>query len=82
MLKLKGLRVSNVEGKVLQFLLTKNKTLDTLDLSNIKADSSEYLECFLSKFNQQSNIRYLVIDNVYPELTTTIETFGKAVNEN
>jgi hypothetical protein len=32
-MKLKGINISNLEGKVLQFVLMKNKSLHTLDLS-------------------------------------------------
>jgi len=44
--KLRGLHITNLEGKVLQFVLMKNKTLHTLDISNAKIDSSECLDFF------------------------------------
>ena len=45
--KLKGIHITNLEGKVLQFVLMKNKSLHTLDISNAKVDSGECLEFFL-----------------------------------
>jgi hypothetical protein len=46
-LKLKNIHISNLEGKVLQFVLMKNKSLNTLDISNAKIESGEHLEFFL-----------------------------------
>jgi len=40
----------------------KNKSLHTIDLSNIKVDSGECLEFFLQKLDKYSNIRYLILD--------------------
>ena len=56
-LKLKGIHITNLEGKVLQFVLMKNKTLQTLDLSYCKVDSGECLEFFLQKLDKYSNIK-------------------------
>jgi len=45
--KLKGVQISNLEGKVLQFVLMKNKSLHTMDISYSKVDSGECLDFFL-----------------------------------
>jgi len=60
----------------------KNKSLHTLDLSNAKVDSSECLEFFLQKLDKYSNIRYLIIDNILPDLSNSLEILGEALSEN
>lgn len=81
-LKLKGIHISNLEGKVLQFVLMKNKSLHTLDLSNVKVDSGECLEFFLQKLDKYSNIRYLIMDSIQPDLSNSLEILGEALSEN
>ena len=63
-IKLKGLHITNLEGKVLQFVLMKNKSLHTLDLTGSKIDSGECLEFFLQKIDKYSNIRYFILENI------------------
>lgn len=81
-LKLKNIQITNLEGKVLQFVLMKNKSLHTLDLSNAKVESGECLEFFLQKLDKYSNIRYLVMDGIQPDLSSSLEILGEAIAEN
>ena len=71
-LKLCHLHISNLEGKVLQFVLMKNKSLHTLDISNSRVDSAECLEFFLQKFDKYSNIKYLIIHSIMPDLSNSL----------
>jgi hypothetical protein len=81
-LKLCHLHISNLEGKVLQFVLMKNKSLHTLDISYSRVDSAECLEFFLQKFDKYSNIKYLIIDSIMPDLSNSLEILGEALVEN
>jgi hypothetical protein len=56
--------ISNLEGKVMQFVLMKNKSLHTIDFSGCRLEAAEHLEYFIQKINKDSNIRYLVLDNI------------------
>lgn len=60
----------------------KNKTLHTLDLSHSKVDSGECLEFFLQKLDKYSNVRYLIMDSIQPDLSNSIEILGEALCEN
>jgi len=60
----------------------KNKTLHTLDLSYCKIDSGECMEFFLQKLDKYSQIKYLIMDNIQPDLSPCIEILGEALNEN
>lgn len=81
-LKLKGIIISNLEGKVIQFILMKNKSLHTLDLSNCKVESGEHLEFFLQKIDKFSNIKYLILDSIQPDMSSSLEILGEALSEN
>lgn len=50
-LKLKGIQFGQLEGKVMQFILMRNKSLQTLDLSQCSTDSPENLENVFCKFD-------------------------------
>lgn len=63
-------------------MLMKNKSLHTLDLSNVKVDSGECLEFFLQKLDKYSNIRYLIMDSIQPDLSNSLEILGEALSEN
>jgi hypothetical protein len=63
-------------------VLTKNKSLHTLDISQARVDTGECLEFFLQKLDNNSNIRYLVIDGIQPDLSNSIEVLGDALSEN
>jgi hypothetical protein len=60
----------------------KNKSLHTLDISNCKVESGECLEFFLQKLDKYSNIRYLVMDQILPDLSGSLEILGEALAEN
>ena len=80
--KLRGIKITQLEGKILQYILMKNKTLSTLDISHCKADDQESFEFFLQKLDQFCNIRYLTIENLQPDISQSIEVIGEALSEN
>jgi Ran GTPase-activating protein (RanGAP) involved in mRNA processing and transport len=62
--KIKGINITNLEGKVLQFVLMKNKSLHTLDISGNAVMAHEVVALF-----QHARIRSLDIsDNQIPDL--------------
>jgi len=50
-LKLRGIAFGQLEGKVMQFILMRNKSLMTLDLSQCSTDSPENMENVFCKFD-------------------------------
>ena len=81
-LKLRGINITQLEGKIIQYILMKNKTLSTFDISHCKADDPENFELFLQKLDQFCSIRYLTIENLQPDISQTIEVVGEALAEN
>lgn len=81
-LKLKGINFGQLEGKVMQFVLMRNKSLTTLDLSECTADSAENLENVFLKFDQFCNIRTLVVQHLNTDFNYIIEIFGDALSSN
>ena len=66
-LRLKGLKVKQMEAKILQFMLMKNKQLTTLDLSFAVAMEEEVFPIFMQKFNDLCNIRCLLLEGLLPD---------------
>lgn len=66
----------------MQFVLMRNKSLQTLDLSYCSADSPENLENVFLKFDQFCNIRTLVAQNLNADFNYIIEIFGEALSTN
>lgn len=60
----------------------KNKQLQTLDLSFCHTDNPENFNCFLQKINEFCNIRFLTLDNMTPDLNSSIESFAEALATN
>lgn len=81
-LKLKGIAFGQLEGKVMQFILMRNKSLHTLDLSQCSTDSPENLENVFSKFGEYCNIRALVAENLTTDFNHVVELFGEALCDN
>ena len=50
-LKIRGTQLTNLEGKIIQYILMKNKQLHTLDLSFCRTDDPENFMCFLQKLD-------------------------------
>ena len=63
-LKLRGINITNLEGKIFQYILMKNKTLNTLDISQCYSDDPENFEYFFGKLDEFCNIRYLTIESL------------------
>lgn len=78
-LKLRGLTLTNLESKVIQFILMKNKLLHTIDFSHCRVDNAENLEYFIQKFDQFSNVRYLTLDGIGPDVSSSAEILGEAL---
>jgi len=81
-LKLRGLQVGEIEGKIIQFILMKNKTIHTMDLSECRTEDSMNFEHFIEKLNQFCNLRFLTMEKMHPDLSLNIETMGEALAEN
>jgi Ran GTPase-activating protein (RanGAP) involved in mRNA processing and transport len=60
----------------------KNKQLHTIEISGCRTDYAENLELFLQKIDQFSTIRYLVLDNMQPDLSVSLEVLGEALAQN
>ena len=60
----------------------KNKQLHTLDLSFCHTDDPENFNCFLHKLDEFCNIKFLTLDNMSPDLNSSIESFGEALSSN
>ena len=50
-LKMRGILISEIEGKIIQFILMKNKMIQTLDLSECKTEDPQNFEFFFEKLN-------------------------------
>ena len=61
---------------MIQFVLMKNKSLHTIEISGCRTDYAENLEFFLQKIDQNSPICYLLIDNMQPDLSVSLEVLG------
>ena len=81
-LKLRGIAFGQLEGKVMQFILMRNKSLQTLDLSQCSTDSPENLENVFCKFDQFCNVRTLVAENLNADFNYIVEIFGEALGVN
>lgn len=81
-LKMRGIIIGEIEGKIIQFILMKNKQIHTLDLSECRTEDSANFEFFFEKLNQFCHIRFLTLENMYPDLSNNIETIGEALSEN
>mmetsp|Transcript_5920 Transcript_5920/g.9661 ORF Transcript_5920/g.9661 Transcript_5920/m.9661 type:complete len:294 (+) Transcript_5920:103-984(+) len=81
-LKLRSIAFGQLEGKVMQFILMRNRSLQTLDLSHCSTDSPENLENVFCKFDQFCNVRTLVSENLNADFNYIIEIFGEALGVN
>ena len=78
-LRLKGIAFNHLEGKIMQYILIKNKSLQTLDLSQCSTDAPENLEYVFLKFDQFCNIRNLIAENLDADFNYFVESFGDAL---
>ena len=60
----------------------KNKMLTTLDISQCHSDDPENFEYFFQKLDKFCNIRYLTIESLQPDISSSIETIGESLAEN
>ena len=81
-LKLRGIQIGEIEGKIIQFILMKNKQIHTLDLSDCKTDDPANYEFFFEKMGQFCYIRYLTLERMQPDLSSNIEMIGESLAEN
>lgn len=81
-LKIRGTFLTNLEGKIIQYIIMKNKHLHTLDLSFCSTDDPDNFVCFLRKIDQFCNLRYLTIDSMQPDLSVGAEALGEALATN
>ena len=64
------------------FILMRNKSLQTLDLSQCSTDSPENLEWVFSKFDQFCSVRTLLAENLNADFNHIVELFGEALADN
>ena len=50
-LKMRGLNITQLEGKIIQYILMKNKMLSTFDISQCYSDDPENFEFFFQKLD-------------------------------
>jgi hypothetical protein len=81
-LKLRGIQFGQLEGQVMQYILTRNKSLETLDLSQCSTDSPENLANVFGKFDWSCNVKTLVADNLNVDFNCIVEAFGEALGAN
>jgi len=60
----------------------KNKMLNTLDISHCFSDNPENFEFFFQKFDQFCHIRNLTIEDLKPDISSSLESIGDAIGEN
>ena len=56
--------------------------LHSVDFTESIDDSRCHFIQFFSKFDRYSNVRYLTLDSLLPDLSNSIEALGKALGEN
>ena len=78
-LKLRGISFNQLEGKVMQFILARNKSLQTLDISQCSTESPETLENVFLKFDSNCSLKTLVAENSSTDFNHFIEAFGEAL---
>jgi hypothetical protein len=81
-LKLRKVEFGELEGSVMRFVLMRNKSLHTLDMSECSADSPEHLEIVFCKFAEFCNVRTLVAEDLKADFNYFIEVFGEALGAN
>ena len=79
---MRGLLIGEIEGKIIQFILMKNKQIKTLDMSECRTEDPQNFEFFFEKLNQFCNIANLTLEKMQPDLSLNIETIGYALAEN
>ena len=62
--KLRGVVITPLEAKIIQYILMKNKQLTTLDISHSKAAEYDVFPIFMHKLNELCHIRYLTMENL------------------
>ena len=81
-LKLRGLIIGEIEGKIIQFILMQSKVVQTLDLSQCRSEDPANFEYFLSKVDQFCAVKNLSLEAMGSDLSLNIETLGEALAEN
>jgi Ran GTPase-activating protein (RanGAP) involved in mRNA processing and transport len=81
-IRFRGIAITNLEAKVIQFILMKNKLIHTIDLSMCRIDNPENLDHFIQKFDHYSAVRYLTLDGITPDISPSVEMFGYALSLN
>ena len=53
-----------------------------MDFSECIDDNRSQLQHFFCKFDKNSNVRYLTLDAIIPDLNNSIEVLGEALGSN
>jgi hypothetical protein len=81
-LKMRGILLTTLETKVLQYVIMKNTSIMTMDFSGCIDENLSNFEIFLKKIDEFSKIRFLTLDNMEPSMTNSIKAFGAALGRN
>ena len=68
-LKMRGILLSQLEAKIIRYILMKNKQLHTIDLSFCRTEELENFDCFFQKLDSFCNIRYLTMESMKPDIS-------------
>jgi len=71
-----------LESKVLCYILMKNKVMHTVDFSECIDRDQNALVLIFDKFGHGSNVRYLSLEGIMPDLNFSIAKLGTALAEN
>lgn len=66
----------------MEMILTRNKSLQTLDISQCSSDDPENLENIFLKFDANCSIKTLVVEASSTDFNHFIEAFGDALGQN
>lgn len=81
-MKLKGCHISEAEGRVLSYIVQKNQSIQTVDLTSSVAQDPASLLLFLQQIGKESRIKVLVLENIRTSFSDCIVGFGTALGEN
>jgi hypothetical protein len=79
---MRGILLTTLETKVLQYVIMKNTSIMTMDFSGCIDENLSNFEIFLKKIDEFSKIRFLTLDNMEPSMTNSIKAFGAALGRN
>jgi hypothetical protein len=80
--KIKESLITNVEAKILSFMLVKNKQISTLDFSGSIDEDMKNFGVILARMDKKSKVKFITLNDIQPCLTYAVESFSKALKNN